>query len=514
MTQNKRIVLNTIATYGRSMIGVLCGIFSTRWVLEALGQVDFGLYGLIGSLVIFISFINIQFSTAIARYYAYAIGEAKVADDKTYALEESRLWFSVAVAIHLILPTILVAIGYPLGVYAIDHGIINIPGSRLDVCVWLWRFACLSCFVGMVSVPFQAMYTAKQYIAELTIYSLIQTILKTAFIYYMVCNPGDWLFGYGVGMLLVTIVPPLLICARAVCVFPECRFRVAAINQKWRVGKLGSFAFWQGVGGIGYIASHQVMGIIVNQYFGARVTGSFSVSQTVAAESSSLTGALQGAFAPAITTACGANDHELMRRMAFRVCKIGTFLTLLFALPMMLEIDNLLLLWLKDPPPMASELCMATLAFIVIEKLSSGHVTAVNAIGKVARFQMVRGLLRVSVVPMALFLIWLVHSVSVMSVALPLSACAVALGDVYLARTRAGMYVKYWIKRVVVPLLVVALVTALIAIPVGHCFGNPWIRLLVTSLATFIAMMLLSWFLLFDLVERDYILKIFKRMKF
>ena len=163
---------------------------------------------------------------------------------------------------------------------------------------------------------------------------------------------------------------------------------------------------------------------------------------------------------------------------------------------------------------MASELCMATLAFIVIEKLSSGHVTAVNAIGKVARFQMVRGLLRVSVVPMALFLIWLVHSVSVMSVALPLSACAVALGDVYLARTRAGMSVKYWIKRVVVPLLVVALVTALIAIPVGHCFGNPWIRLLVTSLATFIAMMLLSWFLLFDLVERDYILKIFKRMKF
>ena len=116
MTQNKRIVLNTIATYGRSMIGVLCGIFSTRWVLEALGQVDFGLYGLIGSLVIFISFINIQFSIAIARYYAYAIGEAKVADDKTYALEESRLWFSVAVAIHLILPTILVAIGYPLGV--------------------------------------------------------------------------------------------------------------------------------------------------------------------------------------------------------------------------------------------------------------------------------------------------------------------------------------------------------------------------------------------------------------
>ena len=87
MTQNKRIVLNTVATYGRSMIGVLCGIFSTRWVLEALGQIDFGLYGLVGGLVIFISFINIQFATAISRYYAYAIGVAKISEDKSKAIE-------------------------------------------------------------------------------------------------------------------------------------------------------------------------------------------------------------------------------------------------------------------------------------------------------------------------------------------------------------------------------------------------------------------------------------------
>ena len=514
MTQNKRIALNTIATYGRSMIGVLCGIFSTRWVLEALGQVDFGLYGLIGSLVIFIAFINIQFSTAIARYYAYAIGEAKVADDKTHALEESRLWFSVAVIIHLALPTILVAIGYPLGVYAIDHGIINIPGSRLDVCVWLWRFACLSCFVGMVSVPFQAMYTAKQYIAELTIYSLVQTILKTVFIYYMVCNPGEWLFGYGLGMLLVTIIPPLLISVRSVCIFPECKFRIGAIQQKWRIYKLGSFALWQGVGGMGYIASHQLMSIIVNQYFGARVTGSFSVSQTVAGESSSLTGALQGAFAPAITTACGANDHEQMRKMAFRVCKIGTFLTLLFALPMALEIDNLLLVWLKNPPPMASELCIATIIFIVIEKLSSGHITAVNATGKVARFQTVRGLLRISVVPLALILIWLTYNVVIMAIALPISAFFVVFGDVYLAQTRAGLSIRYWFKSVVVPLIVVVIITAAIGFLPRLIFSNPWIRLFLTSAISCVVMLLVGWNFLLDSDEKNFILKkLYRRSK-
>lgn len=507
MTQNKRIVLNTIATYGRSMIGVFCGIFSTRWVLEALGQVDFGLYGLVGSLVIFVAFINIQFSTAIARYYAFAIGESKVATDKNYALNETRSWFTVAVLIHLILPTILVGIGYPMGAYAISNGILNIPIERIDVCLWLWRFACLSCFIGMMNVPFQAMYTAKQYIAELTIYSLLQTIIKTAFIYYMVCNPGDWLWGYGLGMFFVTIIPPLLICIRAYFVFPECRLVFKALREKWRIGKLGSFAFWQGTGGVGFIASHQLMSVIVNQYFGARITGSFSVSQTVAAESASLTGALQGAFTPAITTVCGANDYEQMRKMAFRVCKIGTFLTLLFALPMALEIDNLLLVWLKNPPPMSSELCIATLIFIVIEKLSCGHITAVNAMGNVAKFQTVRGLLRTSVVPLALILIWLTNSVAVMIWALPISALIVVIGDVYLARATAQMSVGYWIKQVVLPLIMVVSVALIVGCIPKIFICNPWLRLLSTSLFTFVSMTVFGWFCLLNFSEKMFLMK-------
>ena len=510
MTQNRRIALNTIATYGRSMIGVLCGIFSTRWVLEALGQVDFGLYGLIGSLVIFVSFINIQFSTAIARYYSFAIGEAKVADDKNCALNETRSWFTVAVLIHLVLPTILVSIGYPIGSYAISNGILNIPLERVDVCIWLWRFACLSCFVGMMNVPFQAMYTAKQYIAELTIYSLLQTICRTAFVYYMACNPGDWLWGYGFGMLLVTAIPPLLICIRACFVFRECKLRFASLFETWRIVKLGSFAFWQGVGGLGYVASHQLMSVVVNQFFGARVAGSFAVSQTVAAESASLTGALQGAFTPAITTACGANNLEQMRRMAFRVCKIGTFLTMLFALPMAIEIDDLLAVWLKNPPPMASELCIATLVFIVIEKLSSGHLAAVNAMGNVARFQVVRGLLRISVIPLALMLICLTHNVVVMSVALPFSAAIVVLGDVYLARTRAIMSVKYWVHKVIIPLLIVFIGAIMVSVLPVFVFSNIWLRLTMTSFLALTSMVILSWVFLFDIEEKSFIMSKFK----
>ena len=340
MTQGKRIFLNTIATYGRSMFGVLCGIFSTRWVLEALGPVDFGLYGLIASLVIFISFLNIQFSSAIARYYAFSIGEAKIAQDATLALCECRAWFSTAVFIHTIGPLLLVAIGYPMGLYAIGNDWLNIPIDKVGDCEQLWAFVCLSTFVAMANVPFTAMYTAKQYIAELTIYSFLQTVLRTVIIYYMVCHPGDWLVRYGFWMAVVAIVPQVIIAVRALKVFPECRLVGKALFCKWRMLKLGCFAFWQAVGGIGYVAAHQAMSVIVTKSFGPKINASFSVSQTVSGEAASLTGALQGAFAPAITTACGSGDMQTMREMAFRVCKVGTLLTMMFALPMIVEIQE------------------------------------------------------------------------------------------------------------------------------------------------------------------------------
>ena len=127
MTENRRIFFSMIATYGRSIFGAVCGIFSARWVLEALGIIDFGLYGLIGGLTIFISFLNIQFCSAIARYYAYSIGAARTAVDFSSAIEECRAWFSVAVLIHLVLPIVLISIGYPLGICAIKREWIAIP---------------------------------------------------------------------------------------------------------------------------------------------------------------------------------------------------------------------------------------------------------------------------------------------------------------------------------------------------------------------------------------------------
>ena len=502
MTQNKRIILNTVATYGRSMFGVLCGIFSARWVLEALGQVDFGLYAVVGGMVIFLSFLNIQLAGAISRYYAYSIGQARALGSRGVGLESCRSWFTTAVMIHTIVPIILVAFGWPLGIYALCHGWIDVPAKRLDACLWVWRLVCVSSFFGMISVPFQAMYTAKQYIAELTIYSFAQTIVRTAFVYYMVINPGDWLIPYAAAMGIIIIVPQVVICIRAYFVFDECRIIPKVFKEFNRVKQVASYAIWTAIGGIGYMASHQCMGILLNNFFGARIAGAFGVSQTMSSEASSLTGALQSAFQPAITTTYGAGDTVAMRNMAFRVCKVGTILTLMFAIPMALEIDELLHLWLKEPPPYSAPLSLCALAFIVIEKLTSGHIIAVNASGKIAKFQMVRGVLRTLVIPLAIIPAYSGWGPVAATVALPLSVLFVDLGDVYLARSRVGMSSILWIKDVVIPVSLLILLEFLVGYIPHFLLPASFVRIVITAMFVLGSMIPFAWFIVLSNNER------------
>lgn len=502
MTQNRRIVLNTIATYGRSVFGVLCGIFSTRWVLEALGQEDFGLYAVVGGMVIFLSFFNIQLAGAISRFYAFSIGRASAMGDVPAGLRECRAWFTTAVMIHTIIPLVLLAIGGPVGACAISHGWVEVPSERVAACVDVWWVVCVSTFIGMINVPFQAMYTAKQYIAELTIYSFLQTIFRTSFIYYMACHPGDWLIPYAIGMGVVSVIPQIVMCCRACVVFKECRFVLNAIREFIRIKQLLSYAMWTAAGGMGYIASHQCMGILMNNYFNAKVAGGFGVAQTVAGEAASLTGALQGAFQPAITTAYGAGDMEGVRRMAFRVCKIGTLLTVMFALPMALEIDEILRLWLKTPPPCASGFCLCMLAFIVIEKFTCGHITAVNASGRIVAFQVVRGITRTLVLPLAVVLALCGWGPVTAAIALPLSVVLVDIGDVYIARKRVAMSAVLWGRDVIAPISVLIILSYTLGFAPRLFMPPSFVRIIVTTICVMAVLLPCAWFVVFSKKER------------
>ncbi len=508
MTENRRIALNIVATYARSLYALACGLFTGRWVLMALGDVDYGLYGVVGGLTVFITFFVSLLGGAIGRFYAFSVGAARVQAD---GLETCRKWFNTALLIHTVLPFAVMLLGYPICEYGLRHAWLNIPPDRVEACVWVLRFVCVTSFVGMVSVPFNAMYTAKQSIAELTVYSFVTTTVNVCFLYYMVTHPGVWLAKYALWTCVLSLLPQLIIAVRAVCLFPECRFNRAYLWSWTRIKQLVHYAGWQFFGVFGSLLRGQGIAILINKYFGAKVNAAMTIGNSLSGHCDTLSGSLIGAFAPAITNACGAGDFPKMRAMAYRCCKIGTLLTLLFALPLALEVHEVLRIWLKNPPQYAAGFVLCILTMVVIDKTAVGHMLAVNANGKIARYQAVLGTSLILTLPIAWLFVESGLGVYSAGYAMILTMMFCAWGRVWFARTLVGMSACYWLFHILLPIAFLIAASGAIGFLPRLWLPPSFSRVLFTTLLTEAALIPLAWFLILDQEERLFVLEKVKR---
>ena len=508
MTENRRIALNIVATYGRSLYSLACGLFAGRWTLMALGETDYGLMGVVGGLTDFIAFFNGWLAGAIARFYAFSVGKAKASPKE--GLEECRRWFSIAVAIHTVVPCLLVLMGYPAGIWAIRHWL-AIPPERVTDCVWVFRFVCLSCFVGMVNVPYTAMYNAKQYIAELTVYGFATTTLNVVFLWIMVTHPGVWLVRYALWTCGLSILPQVLICLRAVWIFPECRFRWAYCRSRKHFFQLCDFAGWQLFGSIGWLARAQGIALLVNKFFGPRVNAAMAIAGSVNAHTNTLSSAMVDAFLPAVTTACGAGDTRRMRLMAACASKFGAVLSLLFLLPLALELREVLHLWLKTPPSYTYGLCLCMMVDLLFNTLSTGHGTAIVATGKIAAFQLALGAVCFATVPLAWVFVANGCNVYAVGGSVAVVSMVHAAIRVWFARRLAGMSVRHWLRGSLFPIAVTSVLTlALGGLPRLWMAPSP-VRVIVTGLCSESVLLPLVWLFVLDKEERDILYERFLR---
>lgn len=512
MDRNKRIALNVAVTYSRSVVSLLCGLFTVRWVLRSLGTVDYGLYGVVAGLTGVITFFNGLLGGAVARFYAVAEGAANAASDKPAALEECRKWFNTAFSVHAIVPAALVVFGYPVCVWCLEK-FMDIPPGRVDACIWVFRFACVSCFVSMVNVPFQAMYVAKQYIAEVTVCNMIQTIGNFIFVWFMARHPGDWLVKYGLAMCLLAVLPQILIMINAACRFRECRIRVAYLWNRRYVWRLFTFSFWQFWGACSALVRAQGFPVLVNKAFGPVFNASMNIANTVAGQSNALSAALGQAFTPAISNLMGEGEKERMLRMSYRADKFCAVLCLVLVLPLWVEIDAVLGLWLGTPPPMAAVACKLTFATLIATQMYKGVDMAVIASGNVGKYNFWVGLYNVCALPIAIAVVMFAKGgfASIFWVLLA-SKLGVAFVALPIARKATGYDVCRWVGGTFVPVVLSAVAILTVGFAVRSLLMDYfWVRIALVGTVCEVLLAFCMFFIL-DASERMYFMCRAKRL--
>lgn len=389
-SNNKRIAKNTLLLYFRQIVVMAISLYTSRIVLATLGVTDFGIYNLVGSIVVMFTFIRSAMGNATNRYIAYAIGK----NDQ----ERLKTVFSTCLRVHWILAAIIVTFAEIVGIYMFCTDI-NIPAERMTAAFIAFQLSVATCALGVICVPYDAEIIAHEKMSAFAYMSILDVSLKLIVVYLLSVSSWDKLVVYAALLATIQLTDRLiysLYCRRNFC---EVRERRAVDNGL--VKEMFGFAVWNLVGNAATMSCTPVINIILNAFFGPVVNAARGIAAQVQSAVKAFVSNFQLAVIPQITKSYAGGDVERMRTLIISSCKYSYFLLLLLSLPVMFEAKILLSLWLVEVPDHTVAFLQLVLIVMSIETLEQPLHVANLATGKIKFFQTMKGLSLLTMLPMA-----------------------------------------------------------------------------------------------------------------
>ena len=359
---------------------MVVGLYTSRVVLSALGENDFGIYEVVGGVVAMFTIISGSLNSAVQRFITYEMGKG----------DESRLnkVYSTAVLIQLFLAIAVTAIAEPVGIWFIANKM-TIDPSRIPAAIWVLHFSLASFVINLLSVPQMASITAHEKMSAYAYIGRLDGFLRLGVAVAISCSPSDRLILYAVLMMLSVLVVRVaygIYCRRT---FPECRFSMV---RDWSLVKeMFSFAGWNFIGVTSGVLRDQGGKILINLFAGTAVNAARGIAMQ-------LNGAVQGfvtnfmtAVNPQITKSYASGDHGYMFYLISRSSRMSYYLLFVLALPVLFNTEYILGLWLKEVPAHTGLFVKLFLVFALSESLSNPLITAQLATGNIRKYQIVVG---------------------------------------------------------------------------------------------------------------------------
>lgn len=166
---NKRIAKNTMMLYFRMLFNMGVTLYTSRVVLNALGVEDFGIYNIVGGIVIMFTFLNTAMTSSTQRFLTFELGKT----------ENSRLQtvFCTAVNIHILIALVILLLSETFGLWFLNTQMV-IPAERMVASNWVYQFSLLSCCIGIAILPYNAVIIAHEKMSAFAYISVFEVSAK------------------------------------------------------------------------------------------------------------------------------------------------------------------------------------------------------------------------------------------------------------------------------------------------------------------------------------------------
>ena len=235
--------------------------------------------------------------------------------------------------------------------------------------------------------------------------SILDVVFKLLIVYLLLAMDNvDKLIMYSIFYLIVGQIYNIIIYTYSRFKFPESRFNAKYVNPSLRKEML-SFSGWGVLGSMANMGSGQGISIILNIFFNTTVNAARGIASTVSGQINSFISNYQMASCPQIVKLFASGDTQGMYRLVNNTSKYSAFLFILLAIPIFLEIDYILYLWLGQVPDYTSYFARIAIIQSLITCLNQPHSTAIGATGHIKWLNILVGGVLLLIVPVAYVLL-------------------------------------------------------------------------------------------------------------
>lgn len=394
MSDNSRIAKNTLFLYIRMLVTMAVGLYTSRVVLAALGASDYGLYNVVGGIVVVLASINGTLASGTQRFISYALGEEN--ENKLKSV------FETAFFLHVIFAAIFLLVAESLGLWFLDVKM-NIPDGREQAAFWVYQFSIIATSLTIVEVPFMSAVIAHERMNVFAYMSIYSAFAKLLIVYLICIVSFDRLIVYAALVCLVNLSSVLIYFLFSFYNFKECKGKPRKSNQVFK--EMAGFMGWNVFGSISVPLQTQGVNILLNIFFNTIVNAARGLAVTVNNIVIQFVNSFQTAVNPQIVKLYAAGKKEEMIHLVLNNSRLAGFMFLIIAVPLFVEIEFVLDLWLGEYPEYTIPFIRIILVQSLIQTLTRPLVTVVHAVGKMKGPNLTAGIVLLLAVPMTYVLL-------------------------------------------------------------------------------------------------------------
>lgn len=380
--------------YFRQILILLVNLYSVRVILDVLGIEDYGIYNVVAGIVSLFSFLSGTMASATQRFFSFAIGKNDT--------EQLKKIFSVNIIIYVGIAIVAILLLETVGLWFVNEQL-EVPIDRFEVARYIYHFSVLAFTTTILVSPFMAIIVAHEDMQIYAYVSIIEAFLKLGVVFLLMYIEADKLKLYGVLLFFISLINAVIYITISLRKYNECQFKKFYWDKRLAQEIIG-FTSWTLFGQITTILRNQAVTILINQVFNPIVVASRAIALSISGYIGVFANNFNTSLYPPIIKSYSANNKKEMFSLIFNGSKLTFFLMWVIALPLLLEMEIILSIWLKSVPPDAVLFTQLKIIESLIMALSYPIATAARAPGKMKIYELTLGVLQLSI----FFVSWVV----------------------------------------------------------------------------------------------------------